>query len=81
MVYEADRTVTLLEAIAEAGGVSNDAGDTVIVAESLRSREVTDPKPIAEQNAPGAGWRLPRMRAPAAPSAVQKDQSHVSFGL
>ncbi len=32
MVYEADRQVTLLEALAEAGGISSDAGDTVIVA-------------------------------------------------
>lgn len=32
MVYEADRQVTLLEVLAEAGGISNDAGDTVIVA-------------------------------------------------
>ena len=31
MVYEADHSVTLLEAIAEAGGISNDAGDTIIV--------------------------------------------------
>jgi polysaccharide biosynthesis/export protein len=31
MVYEADRQVTLLEVLAEAGGVAPDAGDTVIV--------------------------------------------------
>ncbi len=31
MVYEPDRGVTLLEAIAEAGGISNDAGDTILV--------------------------------------------------
>src|SRR5947207_2116759 len=31
MVYQADRSVTLLEVLAEAGGVANDAGDTVIV--------------------------------------------------
>jgi polysaccharide biosynthesis/export protein len=31
MVYQAERPVTLLEVLAEAGGVSNDAGDTVIV--------------------------------------------------
>ena len=31
MVYETDHPVTLLEVIAQAGGVSNDAGDTVIV--------------------------------------------------
>src|SRR5215471_3143040 len=32
MVYQADRPVTILEVLAEAGGVANDAGDTVIVA-------------------------------------------------
>ena len=31
MVYQADRTVSLLEVLAEAGGVAPDAGDTVIV--------------------------------------------------
>jgi polysaccharide export outer membrane protein len=30
-VYQADRPVTILEALAEAGGIANDAGDTVIV--------------------------------------------------
>ena len=31
MVYQADRPVTILEVLAEAGGIANDAGDTVIV--------------------------------------------------
>ncbi len=31
MVYQADRTVTLLEVLSEAGGIANDAGNTVIV--------------------------------------------------
>lgn len=31
MVYEADRPVTVLEVLAEAGGISNDAGDVVII--------------------------------------------------
>ena len=31
MVYEADQSVTLLEVLAAAGGISNDAGDTIIV--------------------------------------------------
>src|SRR5262249_27937457 len=31
MVYQADRPVTLLEVLAEAGGISPDAGDSVIV--------------------------------------------------
>ena len=57
MVYEADRTVTLLEALAEAGGVSNDAGDTVIISRVPATNfvEVVDPKPMVTQAAPGAG--------------------------
>ena len=31
MVYQADRPVTILEVLAEAGGIASDAGDTVIV--------------------------------------------------
>ncbi len=31
MVYEADQSVTLLEALAQAGGITNDAGDTIII--------------------------------------------------
>src|SRR3984893_18405386 len=31
MVYQADRQVTLIEVLAEAGGISSDAGDTVII--------------------------------------------------
>jgi protein involved in polysaccharide export with SLBB domain len=45
MVYEADRGVTLLEAIAEAGGVSNDAGDTVLVTRSHSATFVMVPIP------------------------------------
>src|SRR5881394_592949 len=39
MVYEADRPVTVLEVLAEAGGVANDAGDTVIVARTSHESE------------------------------------------
>ena len=31
MVYQAERPVTILEVLAEAGGISNDAGDTIII--------------------------------------------------
>ncbi len=31
MVYDADQSVTLLEALAQAGGITNDAGDNVII--------------------------------------------------
>jgi polysaccharide export outer membrane protein len=58
MVYEADRSVTLLEALAEAGGVSGDAGDTVIVSRAHSAtfiEEVTDPATSANNSAPGSG--------------------------
>lgn len=42
MVYQADRPVTILEVLAEAGGVANDAGDTVIVARPGQESQ-TDP--------------------------------------
>ncbi len=38
MVYQAERSVTILEVLAETGGLANDAGDTVIV-----TRAVQDP--------------------------------------
>ncbi|MEQ1472298.1 MAG: SLBB domain-containing protein, partial [Candidatus Acidiferrum sp.] len=57
MVYQAERSVTLLEVLAEAGGVSTDAGDTAIV-----TRPPTDlndtantPAMIAEDVIPPAG--------------------------
>jgi polysaccharide export outer membrane protein len=49
MVYEADHSVTLLEVLAEAGGISNDAGDTIIVtrAHAATFVRVPNPEPIA----------------------------------
>src|SRR5215467_10752106 len=58
MVYEADRQVTLLEALAEAGGVSNDAGDTVIV-----SRPVQEATPDAAEPPEIGPERLPARQA------------------
>jgi len=46
LVYEADRQVTLLEVLAEAGGLANDAGDQVIVTRPVPDMtfdEVTPP--------------------------------------
>jgi len=45
MVYEADSSVRLLEVLAEAGGVSNDAGDTIIVTRARSSSFVLVPTP------------------------------------
>jgi polysaccharide export outer membrane protein len=52
MVYQADRPVTLLEVLAEAGGVSNDAGDTVIVNRPVQelSSDPTEPPAIGPED-------------------------------
>src|SRR5215472_11150441 len=47
MVYRADHQVTLLEVLAEAGGIANDAGDTVIVTRQKTTAftEIPNPQP------------------------------------
>src|SRR5256885_7698829 len=45
MVYQADRPVTILEVLAEAGGIANDAGDTVIVARPSEEPSVDSSEP------------------------------------
>ena len=75
MVYEADSSVTVLEALAEAGGISNDAGDTIII---TRSRAATftlvpNPEPISS-SAPGSGLSAEEAGQPA-PTNVEKSGS------
>lgn len=53
MVYEADQSVTLLEVLAAAGGVSNDAGDTVIVTRARPAFVIVPAAPI-DTPAPGS---------------------------
>ena len=52
MVFQADRQVTLLEVLAEAGGVSNDAGDRVIITRPASAQfiDVTEPLPIGPED-------------------------------
>jgi polysaccharide biosynthesis/export protein len=65
MVYEADNNVTLLEALAEAGGISNDAGDTIIVTRARSSNFVMIPEP-SSSTAPGAASSAsPAIETPA----------------
>jgi polysaccharide biosynthesis/export protein len=45
MVYQADHPVTLLEVLAEAGGVANDAGDAVIVTRPTSEQEDSSEAP------------------------------------
>jgi polysaccharide biosynthesis/export protein len=52
MVYQADRPVSLLEVLAEAGGVATDAGDTVIVNRPAQDA-TSDPSDPAEPPAIG----------------------------
>jgi len=57
MVFQADRPVTILEVLAEAGGIANDAGDTVIVTRPMQEHpyDPSDPPPIGpEDPAPAA---------------------------
>lgn len=82
MVYEADRSVTLLEALAEAGGIANDAGDTIMVTRprSAIFIKVENPAPITQTapgaaEFPGAESAATASDAPAIPSASEMAQS------
>jgi polysaccharide biosynthesis/export protein len=68
MVYEADRGVTLLEVLAEAGGVANDAGDTVIISRprSAVFVPIANPETIPEP-APGAAASVAPGGSPTPP--------------
>jgi len=70
MVYEADRDVTLLEVLANAGGIANDAGDTIIVTRHRAALFIpmTNPEPVSG-SAPGAASSASEMTPlPAAPN-------------
>jgi len=79
MVYQADFVVTLLEALAEAGGISNDAGDTIIVTRSRPA--VFIPVPSAEPTAESAPGTAPSASdatsAPAVPGEKEKPSDAV----
>jgi polysaccharide export outer membrane protein len=76
MVYQADRQVTLIEVLAEAGGISGDAGDTVIVtraepdASADASSDSSEPPAISPEDA-----RPPQGREAATPSPVPDSPS------
>jgi polysaccharide export outer membrane protein len=52
MVFQADHPVTILEVLAEAGGIANDAGDTVIVTRPSQdaSADPSEPPAIGPEN-------------------------------
>ena len=69
MVYQADRQVTLLDVLAEVGGISGDAGDSVIIsrAETDPSDDASTPPTITPQDVTPAS---PTAQSPAAPAAA-----------
>ncbi|OLB34214.1 MAG: hypothetical protein AUH11_18935 [Acidobacteria bacterium 13_2_20CM_57_17] len=80
MVYQADRPVTLLEVLAEAGGVANDASDTVIVnrpSQEASSDPLEPPAigpegsaPVAEPSGTAVSKSSANPAAPADPPAL-----------
>jgi polysaccharide biosynthesis/export protein len=78
MVYETDHPVTLLEVIAQAGGVSNDAGDTVIINHKRGATfvEVQNPASTAPTQPPGTAEPAdPNAPANVAAAASQGNNS------
>lgn len=61
LVYQADRPVTLLEVLAEAGGLATDAGDQVIVTRPVPEMTFNDSEPLAD----GAADPAPRKAQPS----------------
>jgi protein involved in polysaccharide export with SLBB domain len=76
MVYEADRQVTLLEALAEAGGVAADAGDTILVTRQHAATfvELSGNPSQSTDPAPGTG-EPPPLETPEAPPTPAEPQS------
>jgi len=76
LVYQADRQVTLLEVLAEAGGLANDAGDEVIVTRPVPQMtfDEAEPPPI---DAPAKNSESPRpdQKSPLQASAAPPDSA------
>ena len=77
-VYQADRQVTLLEVLAEVGGVANDAGDTVIITRPSQDvpADAAEPPEIGPEQTPAA--KTPSDGTP--PNAEQATASTLSPG-
>jgi polysaccharide biosynthesis/export protein len=76
MVFQADHPVTLLEVLAEAGGVANDAGDTILVSRPVVEQftDVTsDPTAVGSDDAGQAP-------APPGPSMSASSRSSAAPG-
>jgi polysaccharide biosynthesis/export protein len=85
MVYQADRQVTLLEVLAEAGGIAGDAGDSVIVtrSETDASNDLAAPPDISPEDAvpTPTGTSASPEPSPAASQAVPRSESSAADSL
>jgi len=72
MVYQADRPVTILEVLAEAGGVANDAGDAVIVTRPSAdsTTDPTEPPEIGPEDPAAAATPKDSTKASPAPAST-----------
>jgi polysaccharide export outer membrane protein len=79
MVYQADRDVSLLEVLAEAGGIANDAGDTIIITRRRAAAfiQVANPQTAPATAAPGSG-EPPPLDSPATPVPAEKNPGATS---
>lgn len=76
LVYQADRQVTLVEVLAEAGGLGGDAGDTVIITRQQNdaTADSSEPPEIGPEDSP------PSSKSQAAPGPAQQTPGKGSGG-
>jgi polysaccharide export outer membrane protein len=82
MVYQADRAVSLIQVLAEAGGISADAGDTVIITRGEAPEEAhsNEPPEIGPENNmsatnPAAADAAPAAVATSNPTVIARSPS------
>ena len=80
MVYQADRPVTILEVLAEAGGIANDAGDTVIVTRPSQEPPADSSEPPAIGAEDSAPTTTPKESNPTGAARAESAPKNVFAG-
>lgn len=75
LVYQADGPVTLLEALAQAGGIANDAGDTVIITRQVPPSGSSVPDEAPAGDPPAIGPEAAPAPQPGAQTSVEPSTS------
>ena len=78
MVYQMDRQVTLLDALAEAGGISPDAGNTLIVTrpEAPPAADANEPPAIGDESLSGSAEKAASEKDSPTNSASSEKESN-----